>query len=370
MPEAKGPAGKPAREHTRRVRVGGVSVGGGSPIAVQSMTSVAMRRTEEGPVLDAAGNLEQIARLADAGCEIVRVAVSNAASVEPFARVCARSPLPVVADIHFDHRLAVAAARAGAAALRINPGNIGSWDRVDEVIDAAASCGIPIRVGVNTGSLDERWKSREDLTVPERLCGSAVEFAEHFARRGFDDVVISAKASDVVCMMQTYRLISRALPQVPLHLGVTESGTLLPGAVKSAVGIGCLLEEGIGDTFRVSLTDDPVAEVEVAWEILASCGLRVHGPRLVSCPTCGRCQTDMIPVAREVERRLGGVKTPLTVAVMGCVVNGPGEAADADVGVACGRDSGVIFAQGRPLRRVGVERIVEELFAEIEKLES
>jgi (E)-4-hydroxy-3-methylbut-2-enyl-diphosphate synthase len=360
----------PPRNLTRRIRVGDVEVGGGAPVVVQSMTSIPMLRTDSGPLLDAEGNIAQIRRLATAGCEVVRVAVPNRASLPAFDDICAQSPMPVVADIHFDYRIAIGAARAGAAALRINPGNIGSQDKVDAILDEAGAQGVPIRIGVNGGSLDERWRARTELTLPERLCGSAVEFVEHFHERGFDDVVVSAKASDVPCMIETYRLISRTLPSVPLHLGVTESGTLLHGAVKSSVGIGCLLEEGIGDTFRVSLTDDPVREVEVAWEILASCGLRSHGPRLVSCPTCSRCQVDMIPIAQEVQRRLRDISAPLTVAVMGCEVKGPGEASDADVGIACGRDEGVLFLHGRPQRRVPADRIADVLFEQISRMTS
>ncbi|MBQ6454141.1 MAG: flavodoxin-dependent (E)-4-hydroxy-3-methylbut-2-enyl-diphosphate synthase [Coriobacteriales bacterium] len=356
------------RELTRKVRVGEVCIGGGSPVAVQSMTNVPMIQGEHGPLLDVEGNLAQIARFQEAGCEIARVAVPNRASIEPFGRICEASPLPVVADIHFDHLIAIGAARAGASKLRINPGNIGGQDRVDEVIEVAGECGIPIRIGVNGGSLDMKWRERHELSLPERLAGSVAEFVEHFEDRGFKDIVVSAKAHDVQATMETYRLLSREIPQVPLHLGITEAGTFLQGSVKSSVGIGALLLAGIGDTFRVSLTADPVEELHVAWEILAACGLRRRSPELVSCPTCSRCQVDMIPIAKEVEQRLRSVRKPLKVAVMGCVVNGPGEAADADIGVACGKDSGILFKGGQKLRKVAAGEIVDALFQEIEAL--
>ena len=345
------------RDLTRRVMVGGVAVGGGAPVSVQSMCTT--------KTADAASTLAQIDLLAKAGCEIIRVAVPDAASLGGFERVCAESPLPVVADIHFDYRLALGAAARGAAALRVNPGNIGSWERVDAVIDACGEAGIPIRIGVNAGSLDERVAARQDLTLPEKLVASAEGFVGHFRDRGFLDVVLSAKAHSVPTTLATYRALSKALPEVPLHVGVTEAGTLRQGTVKNAAGVGILLEEGIGDTMRLSLTADPAEEVSVAWELLSALGMRRRSPELVSCPTCGRCQVDMIPVAEEVGRRLAGVRAPITVAVMGCVVNGPGEAADADLGVACGRGQAMLFEGGRPLRKIPADRIVDELMAEI-----
>lgn len=354
-----------AREQTRQISIGCVTIGGSNPVAVQSMTNVAMKEGPDGLELDAAGNLAQIERLAQAGCEIARVAVPNLASVPAFGRICEMSPLPVVADIHFDHRIAIGAAHAGAAKLRINPGNIGGVDRVDAVIDAAGEEGIPIRIGVNGGSLDEKWRAREDLSLPQRLCASVCEHVEHFHERGFEDIVISTKASSVMECVEAYRLVSCTLPQIPLHLGITEAGTLSRGTVKSSVGMGILLSEGIGDTFRVSLTADPVLEVQTAWEILSACGLRQHGARLVSCPTCSRCKTDMIPIAEEVSRRLAEVRQPITVAVMGCEVNGPGEAADADIGVACGLNAGLLFKHGKKLRKVPADEIVQALFDEI-----
>lgn len=349
---------RPARELTHQVHVGSVAVGGGAPVSVQSMCTT---KTD-----DPASTLAQIEGLAKAGCEIIRVAVPNAAALDGFGEICAQSPLPVVADIHFDHRLAIEAARRGAAALRINPGNIGSFDRVDAVIDEAGSRGIPIRIGVNAGSLDSKVDARQDLTLPQKLVASASSYVEHFRERGFDDIVLSAKAHSVLITLQTYRMLSRELPTVPLHVGVTEAGTLRQGTVKNCAGVGILLEQGIGDTMRLSLTADPVEEVNVAWDLLSSLGMRRLHPELVSCPTCGRCQVNLIGMAEEVSRRLATVKAPISVAVMGCVVNGPGESRDADLGIACGRGQGVLFRNGEKIRNVPEDQIVDELFREIE----
>ncbi len=332
-------------------------MGGGAPVSVQSMCTT---RTT-----DVEATLAQIRGLAAAGCEIIRVTVPSQAAVEPFGRICEESPLPVVADIHFDHRLAVAAARHGAAALRVNPGNIGSWSKVDEVIDAAGECGIPIRIGVNAGSLDPEVAARPGLSLAEKLVASAEAFVEHFSTRGFEDVVVSAKAHDVVTTIETYRALSRELPEVPLHVGVTEAGTLQQGTVKNSAAVGILLEEGIGDTMRLSLTADPVEEVRVAWELLGCLGMRRRGPELVSCPTCGRTRVNLIEIANEVEERLKDLDLPITVAVMGCVVNGPGEARGADIGIACGEGQGMLFAGGEQIRKVSEDRMVDELFAEI-----
>jgi (E)-4-hydroxy-3-methylbut-2-enyl-diphosphate synthase len=316
---------------------------------------------------DAQTTLEQIGRLAEAGCEIVRVAVARADALDSFSAICAGSALPVVADIHFDHRLAIEAVARGAAKLRINPGNIGSLDRVDAVLEAAGEAGIPVRIGVNAGSLAAEFEDR-DWDPADKLVASAVAFCEHAASRGFLDIVVSTKASSVRATIDAYRKLSGLVPY-PLHLGVTEAGTLLGGTVKSSVGLGILLDEGIGDTMRVSLTADPVEEVRVAWDILAALEIRRNGPDLVSCPTCGRCEVDLIPIAEEVARRLATVRTPIKVAVMGCVVNGPGESRDADIGVACGRGVGLIFAKGKAVRKVPEGGIVDALFQEIAKLE-
>jgi len=348
------------RFHTRQVMVGTVAVGGGSPVAVQSMTNTDTR--------DPSATLAQITELAAAGCEIVRVAIPNADAMPGFSEVCALSPLPVVADIHFDHRLAIEAARSGAAKLRINPGNIGDLARVDAIIDAAGEAGIPIRIGVNAGSLDAAFRDL-DWTLADKLVASAVGFCEHFEDRGFGDIVVSAKASSVRATIDAYRSLATAVPY-PLHIGVTEAGTMLSGTVKSSVGLGVLLAEDIGDTLRVSLTAPPVEEVRVAWEVLGALDIRRNSPELVSCPTCGRCEVDLIPIAEKVAELLRGRPTPIKVAVMGCVVNGPGEAREADLGVAAGKGVGLIFAKGEPLRKVPEDEIVAALMAEIDRLEA
>lgn len=349
-----------ARERTRRVMVGSVPLGGGSPVVVQSMTCT--------PTVDADATLAQVNALVDAGCDLVRVTVPSREALGPFERICLESPVPIVADIHFDYRLAIGAVRAGAAKLRINPGNIGDWERVDAVIDAAGEAGAAIRIGVNAGSLDKRIAERDGLTQPEKLVASSLEFVEHFEKRGFDEIMLSAKAHSVPTTIETYRALSRELPHVPLHLGVTEAGTVQQGTIKSAVGLGVLLAEGIGDTMRVSLTADPVEEPPVCWGILQSLGLRRRGPELVSCPTCGRTQVDLIGLAEEVAERLKGCSKPISVAVMGCVVNGPGEASDADVGVACGRGVGMVFRHGEVIRKVSEDQIVDALMEEIDRL--
>ncbi|MGI6033153.1 MAG: flavodoxin-dependent (E)-4-hydroxy-3-methylbut-2-enyl-diphosphate synthase [Coriobacteriales bacterium] len=359
--------GTAARERTRRLDVGGVSLGGGAPVVVQSMTNAPMVDEGEGPHLDAAANLAQIERLSEAGCELVRVAIPNRASLDYFGQVVEESPLPVIADVHFDHEIAIGAAKRGAAALRINPGNIGSIERVDAVIDAAGQAGIPIRIGVNAGSLEDALAARDDLTQAEKLAESACGFVAHFEERGFTDVVVSAKAHDVPVTVAAYEELSARIPDVPLHIGITEAGGVQQGTIKSAAGLGILLHEGIGDTLRVSLTADPVEEIAVAYGILAAVDVRRVKPELISCPTCSRCQVDLIPIADEVARRLSDVNKPLKVAVMGCVVNGPGEARDADVGVACGRGEGLLFSHGKRLEKVPAERIVDALFELIER---
>ena len=348
------------RELTRSVMVGSVQIGGGAPVVVQSMTCT--------PTSDTEATLNQIRALADGGCDVVRVTLPNRAAIESFKAICDASPVPIIADIHFDYRLAIAAIDAGAAKLRINPGNIGSWEKVDAVIDAAGAAGAAIRIGVNAGSLEEDLASRDDLTQPEKLVALSLRFVEHFEARGFKDIVLSAKAHSVPTTIETYRALSRELPHIPLHIGVTEAGTVQQGTIKSAVGIGVLLAEGIGDTLRVSLTADPTEEPPVAWGILQCLGIRRRGPELVSCPTCGRTQVDLIPIAQEVEKRLRTCEKPISVAVMGCVVNGPGEASDADVGVACGKGSALLFKHGQPVRKVAESQIVDALMEEIEKL--
>ncbi|MCI8469033.1 MAG: flavodoxin-dependent (E)-4-hydroxy-3-methylbut-2-enyl-diphosphate synthase [Eggerthellaceae bacterium] len=358
--ESIGGAGLGPNQRTRQVMVGDVPLGGGAPVVVQSMLNA--------PARDVEANLAQIEALAQAGCEVVRMAIPNRDCLDAFQAVCAASPLPVVADIHFDAHIAIEAARRGAAKLRINPGNIGGLEATEAVIEAAREAGIPIRIGVNAGSLDKALAAREDLTLPEKLAASAVEYVRFFEDRGFHDVVVSAKAHDVQATIATYRLLSEALPEVPLHIGVTEAGTAFQGIIKSACGLGVLLEQGIGDTLRISLTDDPVTEVRACWTLLAALDLRRRSPELISCPTCGRCQVDLIGLASAVEERLADVASPVKVAVMGCVVNGPGEAADADIGVACGAGTGVVFSHGKIVRKVDESEIVDALMEEIEQL--
>ncbi len=345
---------------TRQVKVGKVTLGGGAPCVVQSMLNL--------PLEDAEGNLAQIERLAEAGCELIRIAIPHKRDLNYFEEICQKSVLPVIADIHFSAEIAIEAAKRGAAKLRINPGNIGGLEACVPVLEAARNAGIPIRIGVNAGSLDEDLAARNDLTLPEKLAESARGYVEFCESQGFYDLVVSAKAHDVPTTVEAYRLLSKTLPTIPLHIGVTEAGTLFQGLIKSASGLGILLEQGIGDTLRISLTDDPVEEVRACWMLLSALGLRRRDPELVSCPTCGRCQVDLISIAKEVEDRLKEIHRPLQVAVMGCVVNGPGEAADADIGVACGKGSGVIFTHGKTLRKVEEAAIVDVLMEEIGRL--
>lgn len=348
-------------EQTRQVMVSGVPLGGGAPCVVQSMLCADPD--------DVAANLAQIHELAAAGCEVVRMAIPHKRCLDAFEAVCAASPLPVVADVHFSADIAVEAAQRGAAKLRINPGNIGGLEACKPVIEAARHAGIPIRIGVNAGSLDDALAAREDLTLSEKLAESAAGYVDYFENQGFFDLVVSAKASDVTTTVEAYRLLAKRIPQVPLHIGVTEAGTLFQGLVKSASGLGILLEEGIGDTLRISLTEDPVQEVRACWALLSSLDLRRRNPEIISCPTCGRCQVDLIGLAKQVDERLQQVDRPLKVAVMGCVVNGPGEARHADIGVACGAESGVIFTHGKTLRKVPEADIVDALMEEIEALD-
>ena len=345
---------------TRQVKVGKVTLGGGAPCVVQSMLNL--------PLEDVEGNLAQIERLAEAGCELIRIAIPHKRDLNYFEEICQKSVLPVIVDIHFSAEIAIEAAKRGAAKLRINPGNIGGLEACVPVLEAARNAGIPIRIGVNAGSLDEDLAARNDLTLPEKLAESARGYVEFCESQGFYDLVVSAKAHDVPTTVEAYRLLSKTLPTIPLHIGVTEAGTLFQGLIKSASGLGILLEQGIGDTLRISLTDDPVEEVRACWMLLSALGLRRRDPELVSCPTCGRCQVDLISIAKEVEDRLKEIHRPLQVAVMGCVVNGPGEAADADIGVACGKGSGVIFTHGKTLRKVEEAAIVDVLMEEIGRL--
>ena len=346
------------RKQTRTVHVGGVGIGGDNPVRVQSMCNTDTR--------DAAATLAQIERLAEAGCEIVRLAVPDDKAAETLPVIRAASPVPLIADIHFDHRLALAALDAGIEGLRINPGNIGGEAKVDAVVRAAAECGAPIRIGVNGGSLEKDLLHKFGGPTPEAMVESGLRHVALLEARGFHDIKISLKTSSVLNTVAAYRLMAKQV-DYPLHIGVTEAGTLVRGAVKSAVGLGILLSEGIGDTLRVSLTHDPVAEIGVAYEILRSLGLRERGPEIVSCPTCGRTEIDLITLAEKVEEALRGVEEVFTVAVMGCVVNGPGEAREADIGIAGGRGLGIIFRKGEVVRKVhGDENLLPEFMKEIE----
>ena len=348
---------------TRLVNIAGVTLGGDAPVRVQSMLNTDTR--------DVAASVAQAQALVDAGCELVRAAVPHADALDGFERLVAQCPVPVIADIHFDYRLALEAMRRGAAKLRINPGNIGDFARVDAIIDAAGEAGIPIRIGVNAGSLSDTVAGRSDLSLAQKLVTSAEEYVHHFESRGFYNSVLSVKASSVPVTIEAYRLLWEAT-EYPLHLGVTEAGTVTSGTIKSAVGLGTLLADGIGDTIRVSLTADPAEEVAVAWEILAALDLRRRMPELVSCPTCGRCRIDLVPLAQEVEHRLKDLASAnpdryagLKVAVMGCEVNGPGEAREADFGIAAGKGCGLVFACGVALVKVPEQELVDTLFSYI-----
>ena len=340
------------RNHTKQIHVGGVAVGGGAPVSVQSMCNT--------PTADADATLAQIRRLAAAGCDIIRVAVPDAAAAAAMERICAESPLPVVADIHFDHRLALRCAEAGAAKIRINPGNIGGAENVERVAEACGARGIPIRIGINAGSLEKRLLERYGAPTAEAMAESAADHAAMLERFGFTDICLSLKASSVPLTLAAYRLAAERFPY-PLHLGVTEAGTLRQGTIQSAMGIGAALLDGIGDTIRVSLTADPVEEVRAGIEILKAAGLRSAGAKVISCPTCGRTQIDLIAAANEVERRLAGCRRDITVAVMGCVVNGPGEAREADYGLAGGRGEAALFRRGEIVRKVSEPGMVDAL---------
>lgn len=345
---------------TRQVQVGSVRIGGGAPVSVQSMTNTDTADVEK--------TLSQIRALTVAGADIVRVSVYNEACADAVRALVDGSPVPLVADIHFDYKLAIKAVENGIHKLRINPGNIGGLAKTDAVLDAAGEAGIPIRIGVNAGSLDQDLAARRDLTLPQKLAASAAGYVEYCEGRGFHDLVVSAKAHDVMTTVRTYRQLSRDLPHIPLHIGITEAGTQFQGVIKSASGLGILLEEGIGDTMRISLTDDPVVEMRACWALLSALDLRRRGPEIISCPTCGRCQVNLIELAKQVESNLMSTTKPIKVAVMGCVVNGPGEARDADIGVACGAGVGVVFKHGEVQRKVEEHAIVDVLMEEIGKL--
>ena len=344
---------------TRQIMVGNVPVGGGAPVSIQSMCST---KTD-----DVTATVDQIHRLEAAGCEIVRVAVPDLAAAKAIGAIRSRIHVPLVADIHFDYKLALECAGQGVDKIRINPGNIGSKERVKAVVEACRAGHIPIRIGVNGGSLEKELRKKYGGVTPEALVESAMGHVALLEEFDFHDICISVKCSSVPVNIAAYRLLSERC-DYPLHLGVTEAGTPAMGLLKSAMGIGGLLCMGIGDTIRVTLTADPVEEIAAARQILQAAGLRQEGPNLIACPTCGRTRIDLIPMAQEVERRLAGCTKPITVAVMGCAVNGPGEAAGADVGIAGGDGEGLLFAHGKVLRKVPQEKLVDALMAEIEKL--
>jgi (E)-4-hydroxy-3-methylbut-2-enyl-diphosphate synthase len=342
----------------RQISVGGVAIGGGAPVVVQSMT---LTKTH-----DVEATTAQIAALASAGCEVVRVAVPKIEDAEALPRIVRLSPLPVIADIHFNASLALKAIEGGVAAVRINPGNIGGPDKVEQVVRAAKKAGIPMRIGANSGSLPKHLFDLAHQDHAEALVEAALEEVRLLEKLDFHDFKISVKSSHVPTMIRAYRMLSAKVPY-PLHLGVTEAGTPFSGSIKSAVGMGALLVDGIGDTMRVSLTADPVKEVETAWEILKALGLRERGPIMIACPSCGRDNVGVENLAVVVEQRLKAYPQHIEVAVLGCAVNGPGEAGDADFGIAGGRDVGFIYAHGRVLKKVSSDILIDELFHEIDR---
>ena len=347
------------RRPTRQIHIGKVAIGGGAPISVQSMTNTKTTDTE--------ATVAQIRALQAAGCDIVRLAVPDMEAAKNLGNILRQVTVPLVADIHFDYKLALEAIRQGIHALRLNPGNIGGEEKVKAVVEAAKEAGIPIRIGVNAGSLDKKILKKYGGVTPEALVESAMEHVRILEALDFHDMKISLKAHDVPLTIAAYRLMSQTV-DYPLHLGITEAGTVNTGIIKSAVGIGALLAEGMGDTFRISLTGDPVVEVRVANEILKSLGLKEYGPTLVACPTCGRTSIDLPDIAAQVEEKLRDIEDPIEVAVMGCVVNGPGEARGADVGIAGGNGEGLIFRQGEIVRKVPEADLVNELFQEIDQI--
>ncbi len=344
---------------TRQIIAGGVPIGGGAPVVIQSMLNT--------KTTDVAGSLEQIKKLQTAGCQIARLAVPNMAAAQSFAQICKESSLPLVADIHFDYKLAIAAAEGGAAKIRINPGNIGGEDRVKAVVDVCKERNIPIRIGVNGGSLDKRLLEKYGHPTAQALVESAFQHLELLEKFGFYDTCVSMKSSTVPTMVAAARLF-RDKCDYPLHIGVTETGPVRMGLMKSAMGIGALLLDGIGDTIRVSLTDDPVEEVYAAKDILKAAGLRKEGVNIISCPTCGRTNIDLIGLVNQVDAALKDCKKPITVAVMGCIVNGPGEAREADIGIAGGDGCGMLFEKGEQIEKLPYDALLPALLKRIESL--
>ncbi|MCG1011754.1 flavodoxin-dependent (E)-4-hydroxy-3-methylbut-2-enyl-diphosphate synthase [Tepidanaerobacter sp. GT38] len=347
------------RRKSKKVKIKDIAVGGDSPITVQSMTNTKTHDVES--------TVKQIRALEEAGCDIIRVAVPDMASAVAISEIKKQIRIPLVADVHFDYRLAIESIKQGADGLRINPGNIGNVDRVRKVVEMAKSYQVPIRIGVNSGSLEKDLLKKYGGPTPEALVESALRHVEILENMSFDQIVISLKSSDVLSCIHAYKLIAEKV-DYPLHLGITEAGTLLTGTIKSSVGLGILLYEGIGDTIRVSLTGEPIDEVKVGIEILKSLNLREHGINLISCPTCGRTQINLINIAEEVQEKLSYIKKPLKVAVMGCVVNGPGEAREADIGIAGGNKRVAIFKKGEIIKTVPEENAVSELLNEIKKM--
>ena len=344
---------------TRQICVGGVSIGGGAPVAIQSMLNT--------KTTDVEGSLSQLRKLAAAGCQIARLAIPNQEAAKSFGEICKASPLPLVADIHFDYKLALLAAEGGASKIRINPGNIGGEDRVQAVVAACKERNIPIRIGVNGGSLDKKLLEKYGHPTAEALVESAFQHLELLEKYGFYDTCVSMKSSNVPTMVAAARLF-RSKCDYPIHIGVTETGPVRMGLMKSAMGIGALLLDGIGDTIRVSLTDDPVEEVYAAKDILKAAGLRKEGVNIISCPTCGRTQIDLIGLVNQVDAALKNCKKPITVAVMGCIVNGPGEAREADIGIAGGDGCGMLFEKGQQICKLPYDQLLPELLKRIEQM--
>lgn len=346
----------PVRNKTKKINIGSVTIGGGSPVAIQSMTNTSTEDVKE--------TVAQILRLEKKGCEIIRAAVPTPDAAKAFKEIKRQIHIPIVADIHFDYKLAIAAIENGADKIRINPGNIGSPDRVKEVVSACKERNIPIRVGVNGGSLEREILEKYDGVTPEGIVESALKQCAYIEELGYDNLVVSIKSSDVLMSIKSYELISKAV-DYPLHVGITEAGTLLSGTVKSSVGIGLILAAGIGDTLRVSLTDDPETEVYVAKQILSSLGLKKTGVEIVSCPTCGRTKIDLIGLANKVQEEFGDLDKNIRIAVMGCVVNGPGEAKEADIGIAGGDGVGIVIKKGEVVRKVPEAELLQALREEI-----
>jgi (E)-4-hydroxy-3-methylbut-2-enyl-diphosphate synthase len=339
--------------------VGPIPIGGGAPIAVQSMTNTDTR--------DVNATVKQVARLYRAGCEIVRLAIPDDEAVACFREIKAQVQPPLVADIHFDYRLAIAAIRAGADGIRINPGNIGGRREVERIIEEASSHKIPIRIGINAGSLPKSVLKKYDHPCPEAMVAAVMDYVNLFEEIGFDQMKLSIKSSNVLHMIAAYEKVSRKVTY-PLHLGVTEAGTLISGTVKNALGIGMLLYQGIGDTFRVSLSRDPAEEVKVAYEILRALDLRHRGPEIISCPTCGRCEIDLFNLVQQLEDALSHVEASPKVAIMGCVVNGPGEAREADIGIAGGRGQGLLFRKGKRVKKIPEQDLARVLIQEVKEM--